>query len=133
MQNITHYLPKINTNEVSDDSLLIKQFDNLTSIELLRLIEDCDVKVDLDYYPNNVFYFKNGKYMMSYDITSETIWLSNPHIWMVFEGEFSLSYFEISNLSKSVLNKLFNYNVDIVRAGYDGSVIELEKHFVNKN
>ena len=58
-------------------------------------------------YPNNIFWQKEGKVILEYDIKNERFWVDYYTIWSKFEEKYKLKYTNISSLLKGMLEEAF--------------------------
>jgi hypothetical protein len=66
---------------------------------------------EIDEYPGDIFFRKNGKIYMQQDSKNERLWCSNEDIWSFFKTEFEYNYNEISELIQNMLEIHLKRNV----------------------
>lgn len=72
--DLEFYKPLSDFSKIEDYILDIWYNSNIT--KLIRLIDGCEIKYD-KIYPSHIFYFKNSKYVMEYQIVNHELWFDN--------------------------------------------------------
>lgn len=130
MINLDDYKPLIDTTILSDDELEL-WYGSKFAIRFLRLIEGCKIKVDFERYPNSIFYFKDGEYLMDYDLKTEYFWISSSKIWAKSQSEFGYNNEYVRELITGIVKQHFKCKVvrttRIIFKRHEG----LNNHFKN--
>ena len=127
--DLDEYKPLIDTSTL-DDNVLELWYGSKFAVRFLRLIEGCEIKVDFEKYPNSIFYFKNDKYMLEYNIKNEDFWISYPNIWSILVSELDYNYQKIKDLITSILEQHFKQKVVTTKDLLFSVEHTLEQHFI---
>ncbi|MEJ5105546.1 hypothetical protein [Chryseobacterium sp. MYb328] len=84
-----------------------KQDPKLFLLEILG--NELTLKIDLEKYPNSVFYFKEDKCLLELENSGSTtyLWCNYFKIWNPISEKFSLEYSEIQQLIKETVEEHF--------------------------
>lgn len=63
-----------------------------------------------DYYPNNIFFIKNGEVLFEFFSKNNTLSIKSSEIWSVLETLFGLDYFDVQGITTKWINDEFNLN-----------------------
>ena len=79
---------------------------------LLSFINGSTIYLDLEEFPNRVFYKdkNDDKIIFEYDNKNGWFWLDYDKIWLVFENKYKLNYAEIQIFIKKVVEDTLNLN-----------------------
>jgi hypothetical protein len=56
-------------------------------------------------WPNEIFFFRNNDYIMSYHKESKILWCSWEHLWSILENEYEMKYDDIQGIIKVEVEK----------------------------
>lgn len=97
---------------------------------LINTINGLVIKVDLETWPDNIFWFTNdGEFMMEYSKSKNIFWLSEKKIWLGFKPIYCYSDYELTYVYELILSEYFN--MDYVNAMCGSSEVgeNISKYF----
>jgi hypothetical protein len=63
-----------------------------------------------DYYPDNIFFIKDGEVVFEFFSKNNTLSIKRGEIWSVLESLFGLGYFDVQWITTEWINDVFNLN-----------------------
>ena len=63
-----------------------------------------------DYYPNNIFFIKDGEVVFEFFSKNNSLSIRRVGIWSVLETHFGLDYFDVQRITTQWINDKFNLN-----------------------
>lgn len=90
----------------------------------IRKFINCQIKIDNDEYPNEIFFFDNkDKYLASYDSKNQEFWISYENIWFLFERV------KDQVKAKDWIEKYFKLRSTVTIAYRQGWLLSVIEHF----
>lgn len=109
MINLDDYIPLVDTSLLDDDELVLWYGTN-DSMKFLRLIENCDVKYS-EEFPKAVFYFRNDKYIMEYELETQMLWINITILNGDLVTNFGKNFYRENNIFENSLNNYFGFKI----------------------
>lgn len=103
---------------------------------LLELLgNELAVKIDIEKFPNSVFYFKGDNLLLELEKSSDIIylWCSYIKIWNPISNKFSLEFPEIQQLIKETVEEHFKMRGVTPKFLTDTTDKMVEEHFKKNN
>lgn len=117
----------MNNSKSYKNRLLLEKWPIKKEDLFFEMIQDLEVKIDNDRYPNSTFLFRDNK--VWFEIRHEYFHCNYHLVWKVFEEEYGLNYNEIKSFIKSNVEKYFKYDELMPLQNYIGQHIKVEEHF----
>ena len=111
----------------------LKKPDKTPGERFWELVSDTTLKFDFVRYPNTIFGFRDGKYVLEYDFKNNHLWLRYSTVWSILEYEYSLNYGDVQSLVKNEVEEYFKCKVVTPNLGATGRTNLVEEHFKKQN
>ena len=121
-----------NTDKKYHRKLLIEKYPIKKEDRFLELIDDLEIRIDEEKYPESIFFFKDEKFYFEQDSKNDKFWCDYNKIWSVFQIEYNMTYYKIQSFIKDMVEKHFKMKVSTPANGADILHIVMEKHFKMK-
>lgn len=94
-----------------------------------QLCNGLEIKIDLEKYPNTIFFFKGEDLWFEYEAETGYLWCRYLYVWSVFEKEYGMNYSKIKSLIKKQVENHFKCKeVTPIRLQRTG-IHPVENHF----
>jgi len=98
----------------------------------LQLVENVEIRRDLERYPNSIFFFDGDKFLAEYDARFPENLCISRGIWDVFANEYKMKYVEIQAFMREQVEKYFKMKVRRPIAWFTCETLQVEEHFKMK-
>lgn len=111
--------------------LLFEKTDDKEDL-FLSLMEDLEIKIDQEKYPNYIFYFFGEENIFQHNLKNGNFYCSYKSYWSIFEKKHNLNYFETQLFTKKMMEEYCHQTnlTPLFKETFTG--IGMEEHYNQK-